>query len=284
MGQLAGSPSCRASRPVGLLGQDQPGDPQDRRGVLTGGPQQVDRAVFGAAGHDQPGVVSDHDAGPACAGRPGSPARRPRAAAGRAARPAGGLGGLAACGVPGAGGPAGLCAGPDAAGVRARAAARRRRRITRTGSVRNAVAVSRAAAASMAVSQPGMPAACAARPGRGRLPCVPGGGQGGSGWPGPGPGGGPGGAGRPDRGGRGAAGAAAGRGMARMVPGRIRAGSGPMTRRLAAYRAGQPAAHRQRRRDRGQGVPGRHGILGRRRRPGQRQHRARVNHIRGRCR
>ena len=29
-------------------------------------------------------------------------------------------------------------------------------------------------------------------------------------------------------------------GGARMVPGRMRAGSGPMTRRLAAYRAGQP--------------------------------------------
>ena len=68
-------------------------------------------------------------------------------------------------------------------------------------------------------------------PGAGRCPLPAGADDGGTGYRGrPGP----------VTGDDGAGDGAAGGGTVSTVPGRIRSGSGPMTRRLAAYRAGQP--------------------------------------------
>src|SRR5215469_1029275 len=46
---------------VGILRQDQAGDPQDRHGVLAGRPQHADRVIGLVMGHDEPVVVGQDD-------------------------------------------------------------------------------------------------------------------------------------------------------------------------------------------------------------------------------
>jgi hypothetical protein len=203
--------AASAPHPSTVLGQHETGGEEDRVRVGVGRPEDVDGAVVPAVGDDEAFVVGQHDV------RPG----------GRAAR---------------------------------------RRAMARTGSVRNAVAMRSPAAISTISSQRGRPPA-AADPGCGWLLAVGAGvwagagadvhpraaaggradarGRAGDGarvgvvarpWAG-----GVGGAGC-DAGevGAGRAAGGAGRGIASAVPARIRSGSGPIARRLAAYRAGQP--------------------------------------------